>query len=29
MDPAAYREFIRTELAKWGKVVKEAKLKLD
>jgi tripartite-type tricarboxylate transporter receptor subunit TctC len=29
MDPAAFGEFIRAELAKWGKVVKEAQLKLD
>jgi hypothetical protein len=29
MDPAAFGEFLRAELAKWGKVVKEAKLKLD
>ena len=29
LDPAKYGEFIRAEMSKWGKVVKEAGLKLD
>jgi tripartite-type tricarboxylate transporter receptor subunit TctC len=29
MDPVKYGEFIRAEIAKWGKVVKDAGLKLD
>jgi tripartite-type tricarboxylate transporter receptor subunit TctC len=29
MDPARFGEFLRSEIAKWGKVVKEAGLKLD
>ncbi len=29
MDPVKYGEFLRAEIAKWGKVVKDAGLKLD
>ncbi len=29
MDPAKFTEFLRAETDKWGKVVREAKLKLD
>jgi tripartite-type tricarboxylate transporter receptor subunit TctC len=29
LDPQKFGEFLRTELAKWGKVVKDAGLKLD
>ena len=29
MDPVQYGEFLRAEIAKWGKVVKDAGLRLD
>jgi hypothetical protein len=29
MEPAVFTRFIETELAKWGKVVKDAAIRID